>query len=475
MEYRKSNSSNPSNRISRRQVLKTVLAVMVVTSGLNMSCSGHAGESKVNWLDRLSVRGGIIRDSSGRQVVLRGLIATTNTMKISTSGKGMEMSPLELNPSDYQRMKEWGFNVQVIRLEACRLGAAPECTLDPEYLNKIERWTDMAEQHGVYTMFKMTTYDVPSWGTGSAFNPQRWQQFWDNVNNQRDMHLAAWINLFKRFKGRACVIGYDILNEPHQGTDTEPFQEDYLFPYYRRAVKELRKIDSEALLCFQPGITISGYGPLPKLDDPSILYVPHFYPARLEQYEPRMAHLVKQAQDAGYAMMIPEYGLPERNLPNLLPAWTPEFGRAKAALFDRYGLGCTRAWYDHTPFWGVLNADWSEQKEKFDILSRPYPQRIAGQVKGWSFDFKSRVFRVEIEPTKEMKAPSEIYVPARRHYPNGFVLELNGVKLNSTPGEKNGLREANAAASTGASFDFTTEVLRVKPRKERLMVTIRPQ
>jgi hypothetical protein len=414
-------------------------------------------------------------DRLGREVVLRGLVVTTNTIYIDPDEGGMKLRPLELKTGDYERMRDWGFNLQVIRLEGARMGAGPECAFEPDYLDKLEKWTDMAEAHGLYTMFKMTTYDMPTWGAGSAFNPQRWQQFWEDVDDQRNIHLRSWNHLFSRFKGRACVIGYDVLNEPHKGTDTEPFYEDYLFPYYRRAAEALRKVDSEALLCFQPGVMVFGDGALPELDDPGKLYVPHFYLRNVEQYGPRMAQLLAQARSAQCPMVVAEYGLPERALGRLLPAWTPELGRATAILLDRHGLGWARVWYDHTPLWGVLNADWTEQRAKMDILSRPYPRRLAGRApSGWSFDFDRKVFEVEIDPVASARGPTELFVAASRHYPEGFSLEINGSQYTVGPAEVDELRRLGDQTDGSVSLVPSGEFLFIRPRAEKLTVRIEP-
>jgi endoglycosylceramidase len=404
---------------------------------------------------------------------------------------------VELGPDDFARLRAWGFNAQVIRLESCRLGASPECRVDPAYLDKLDRWTTEAARHGIYTIYKMTTYDAPSWGVGAAFAEERWQQFWDNEGGQQEVHIRGWTEVWRRFTGRPEVVGYDILNEPHLGSRTRPFHRDHLFPYYRKASKAMRSIDSEAVLLFQPGPRVALEEAPEPLDDPNALFAPHFYPRQLDVYEDRMNTMLDLAARARYAIAFPEYGYPDHPFRDILPAWTPEVGRATAVLFDRHGLSTMRPWYVHSPYWSVLQSDGTEHKEKMDIVSRPYPQRLAGSTTGWSFDFDSKVFVLEIEPRQLSEARggvdaagvaraatssradagpgSEIFVAARRHYPNGFRLTLDGETLAWDPAQRGSLTPGDRARDVGAVFDADAEILALEPRSSRRALRIQPR
>jgi hypothetical protein len=419
-------------------------------------------------LDRLTSISAELLDTSGRQVTLRGVVSVT---------EGIVDNPLDLDAEGFDRIGDWGFNAQVIRLNACRLGLQPradedaECVLDEGYLEQIDRWVDLAEERSLYSMMKMTTYAVPSWGAGGAFNPDLWEEFWDPASGQQEAHLDCWETVWPRFAGRASVVGYDVLNEPHEGNDVEDFVGDRLYPFYLAASERLRAIDADALLLFQPGLTTAG-AVFPPLDDPRPLFAPHLYATSLEGLDATMDRFVAWRTSIGAPMLIGEFGWPDREIP-ILPAWTPESEREAAMLCDETGVGAIRPWYPCPSLWGLINADGSEQTEKMDILSRPYPKRLAGRAAGWSFDFTTREFRLPVEPRDGATGPSEIAVPAQRHYPEGFVLEVGDDTFASDPASPVGLSDPAEASRNGLCFDFASETLIVDRRAESFVVIVR--
>lgn len=442
-------------RLTRRRLLLAGASGTLLAAGLvagdraTRARARRRGTSQrgAGALDRITVTRAGILDSAGRQVVPRGLVTITTS----------DGTRLDLSDADYARMRDWGFTAQVIRLDGCRLGAAAACTADPAYLDLLEHWTAIAEAHGLYTIFKMTTYDVPSWGAGRALDPDRWGQFWANEDGQQQTFLDAWRLVWRRFVGRAAVLGYDVVNEPHVGADEAAFTSGALQPFYQRAATALRAIDGDTALLVQPGVQRTD-AQVP-LDDPHVLFAPHFYPVRLENYPSRIDFARAQAEQIDAPLFIGEYGYPDRAFAGV-PAWTAVAERDAAVLFDRFGLGTTRPWYVYSPLWSVLNPDGTEQREKLDILSRPYPQRIGGRATGWQFDFTTRVFRIEIDPAS-VAAPTVLYTAAGRHYPNGFVLEIDG--------SRRGLD-----ASDGIIYDANMERLMLAPAIARAVVVLRP-
>lgn len=416
-------------------------------------------------LDRISVRGADIVDSLGRHVVLRGLVTITSFS---------DRLQLERDAGDYLRMaRDWGMNVQVIRLEAGSLGASPECRFQPTYLDKISRWTNAAAAAGVYTMFKMTTYDAPSWGVGSAFSNKRWQQFWNNVDGQQDVHIAGWRRVWERFSDNPAVIGYDILNEPHEGTDTPHFHRDFLFAYYQKAARALREIDPHPALVFQPAPQSAATEDLALIEDPHPLFAPHFYPRTQALYARYESRHLEMAHQFNYAMVYGEYGLPDSEFRNpvnrdqvILPGWTAEDEQLAAAVFDRNGLGAVRPWYVHSPFWSVVHADGSEH-EKMNILARPYPRRASNAQGGWSFDFESKCFTLPLGESVS-SGSNVVYVP-RRHFPGGFNVSMGTEKYSFTAG-------GDAVVSHGtASFDPKSDLLTLSVQAQPVVVTIEPR
>jgi hypothetical protein len=268
----------------------------------------------------------------------------------------------------------------------------------------------------------------------------------------------------------------DLFDESHVALDTGDFHRDHLFPYYRKASAALRDIDPEVALCFQPAAALAGREDLAPLDDPNALYVPHLYPRRGEDIDRRMREIIERGRKEGYPTLFAEYGRPDRPTRSLAgpSPWSLEFEKRTAELFDQNGVGCIRPWYAKDTWWTVMNVDGSEHTAKMDVLSRPYPQRTAGRQTGWSYDFNSRELRFTIGPGLGVDAPTMMFVPVQRHYPKGFVLDLDDVTLLFEPGAGAGLTPANDASRAGATFDAENEILRVDPRRGPMHVVVRP-
>jgi len=62
-----------------------------------------------------------------------------------------------------------------------------------------------------------------------------------------------------------------------------------------------------------------------------------------------------------------------------------------------------------------------------NILARPYARRIAGIPTAMSFDPTTKVFTFSFEndPAENPPDPTEIFLPAGRHYPNGFAVTVS--------------------------------------------------
>ena len=68
------------------------------------------------------------------------------------------------------------------------------------------------------------------------------------------------------------------------------------------------------------------------------------------------------------------------------------------------------------------------------ILSRTYPQAIAGVPTLISFDPGSGVFHLSYVPDHAVRAPTAIFVPTEIHYPNGYCAKTTGANVTSKPG-----------------------------------------
>jgi hypothetical protein len=65
-----------------------------------------------------------------------------------------------------------------------------------------------------------------------------------------------------------------------------------------------------------------------------------------------------------------------------------------------------------------------ERKYITDIIARPYPQTIAGDIQSFKYDFATRSLDVFLK-SDNSKGASRIFIGANRHYPDGFSVVIN--------------------------------------------------
>ena len=109
------------------------------------------------------------------------------------------------------------------------------------------------------------------------------------------------------------------------------------------------------------------------------------------------------------------------------PDWpgADQFRRELLDMGDRMMLGWTYWSYDPGG-WGIWESDgdgnFVREHESADALVRPYPQSVAGIPRSFSYDPDARVFELVFDPSPSATLPTEIYLPAARHFPDGWSL-----------------------------------------------------
>ena len=109
-----------------------------------------------------------------------------------------------------------------------------------------------------------------------------------------------------------------------------------------------------------------------------------------------------------------------------------------AHLFDSLGVGTIKAWFsgnrvmqDFLPggpsTWAIFSDSTGigtvERKYITDIIARPYPQAIAGDIQTFDYDFSTRILKVSLL-TASNKGASKFFIGANRHYPDGFTVRI---------------------------------------------------
>ena len=393
-----------------------------------------------------------LRDTEGRHIVPRGFVVTTN------DGGG----EVFFTSDDYTRMARMGSNVQVLRLELGKLSTFPGCQVEEGYLEKLDSLVVMGRNMGIKTVFKMTVYGV---------NDFSWEAFWLNQKREHQTYLAAWKLIWNRYKNNSAVIGYDLVNEPQKLTmdiTYDRLTNEYLLPLYRFLIDEYQQIDNSKYCLIQSifmnkgeAINYNQYAEIKtSVHREKVIFSPHIYQEKIPYILPTMARFDKEAALQEAPILIGEWGFPTFDTTD--STMTGSLGQLKyqefyirtAEIFDSMGVGSIKAWFAGNrkkqhflpggpSTWAIFSdanaVGTVERKYITDIIARPYPQVIAGDIHAFRYDFATRSLDIELQADNS-KGASKIFIGADRHYPDGFTIMCNDeLVLSHNPLKPNGL------------------------------------
>jgi endoglycosylceramidase len=222
----------------------------------------------------ISVSGKRFIDSHGRQVIFNGLNKVNKDPRMNYTDNDSTVT--------FEKFNSWGFNC--IRLGVIWDGVEPQPgKYDEKYLDKLEASVNIAARNGIYVMLDMhqDLYGVsfgeesaslgdgaPKWATLTENKPhirgQIWSDsylispavqkafdnFWANKPASdgigvQDHFVRMWQHVAKRFANNKAVIGYDIMNEPFNGSSANNILPLILTEYARYYAEETGKVLSE--------------------------------------------------------------------------------------------------------------------------------------------------------------------------------------------------------------------------------------
>jgi hypothetical protein len=387
------------------------------------------------------------------------------------------VGPFDYSAEDYARAVRLGASFQSIRLTLGKLGGWPGYALDQEYLRKVQRMVHLGRESGLNTTFKMTVYDI------KGFGEEKWAELWRNEHGEQDRLLAAWTVIWRAFKDDPSVFGYDLLNEPFKGYGTyEDLEANRLIPLYRRLIDALQAVSPAKWALYQPAL-LNKADQIPAKMHPFVemktpinrkhaIFAPHPY-SKENLIEQQLDRFLKEAALSGVPVLAGEWGRPPKLLVD--SDWDQQaifqnMYTKTVEAFDKRMLGAIKPWFlgareRRDPDWGLFTdpgGRTAERKYLMDAIARPGPQAINGRIQHFGFNFATRVFTMEFEPDIR-KMASTIYIPADRHYPDGFCLSYNDeIVLAFAP--NGGARVLKASTGEGARqfhWDASTERLTV--------------
>lgn len=384
-----------------------------------------------------------IRDRHGRAVLLHGTNAVwkTDTYYPPSSIYSIGAVPREesfFDERDAEIMQELGFNV--VRLGIIWKGLETvRGVYDDTYLDRIEEIVTMLGDHGITTLldFHQDMYNerfdgegFPDWATHNEVPPtnccgfpvnyftpavmRAFDNLWLNTDDIWSSYRAAWKHVAERFAGTESLVGYDIMNEPWPGSQIPTCTQPAGCPAFDTLMQQfdeyvfagIREADPGAIVWWEPNVTandgvLNHVGAVTPIADANNGLSFHAYcligggeivPGMTREADPECAvsyDLTFPNQAAagarnGSALMLSEFGASDElmdierqavHADGVMASWTYwQWG----AWLDPTGNPAEEGMF-------VDDLDRSTLKRaKADVLSRTYPQAVAGTPSPWA-------------------------------------------------------------------------------------------
>jgi endoglucanase len=144
------------------------------------------------------------------------------------------------------------------------------------------------EKHGLYVILDL--HSAQGWQNvhWHSDNASRISLFWE-VQYYQDRYVALWQQFARRYKNRAVVAGYDVLNEPCSNNSIGDYPWNVYSNYqpnwermnsvFRRVATEIRKIDSRHIIFLEGDAYASRFSGFDKPFDDNLAYSSHNYTA----------------------------------------------------------------------------------------------------------------------------------------------------------------------------------------------------
>jgi len=192
-------------------------------------------------------------------------------------------------------------------------------------------------------------------------------------------------------------------------------------------------------------------------------------------------------------LLIGEYGMPWPTAHDGDPFWeglAQRFEQAANDVLDQYGLSSSRPHYADDRAGGITidgsfltwalirgTSGLSGPERTFltDVIARPYPARLAGNLETFKFNRVYRQFTLKYVPIARQGA-TEVIIPRARVFPNGFTINHSaGITLAFDAAQPSGLRVVSNAGHIDAnafSWNESSQTLTVQEWLTGVSVTL---
>ncbi len=490
----------------------------------------------------LSHAGRWITDSSGRVTVLHGLNMVYKRPPYAPDAIGF-------GDDDAAFLASEGYNT--VRVGVIYAGVEPSPGVyDDNYLARIEATVNTLARHGIVSLldFHQDLYNErfqgegwPDWAVqddGLPAQPQAgfpgnylampalqrsFDHFWANDPGPggvglQDRYAAAWAHVAARFRSNPSVLGYDLLNEPWPGSTYQqcaqpagcPQFDSVMGEFVKRMLTAIRAVDPRTLVWYEPQVFFNNGADtnLPDFGDAHAGMSFHDYCVASNEggagYSDAckasdglvMDNALKRSAATGDAVLLTEFGATDDRDSLLGPL---DLADSRMIGWQEWHYcGCNDPTTTGSGDTQAIVLDPAKpptganlKTSTLDVLTRPYPQAVAGTPDNWSFDASTKKFSMAYstaradDPSKAFGpgTETEIAVPARQ-YPNGYAVDVQGGAIRSAPGAAV-LRVVACTATdrmavtvvpgAGASQSSCTPPPKVGAARSRLRVTVRPR
>jgi endoglycosylceramidase len=330
----------------------------------------------------------------------------------------------------------------------------------------------------------VATTDPPGrWSREYATTAARiaYGHFWNNDvrGNLQGQYDRVWGYVAQAFRGNPWVIGYDPFNEPYS-TSLVPYRGEHFDAqlqcfYTGKKYIAIHLSDAPALHCPRRD-PATGIVPTILANDPSHLvfdepdnygtlgYVTYLGPMRLRNlvynvhlYCGARSPVTGNPTNASACAKQAARSLGKRysDRPEMAshtqpggPAWlVTEFGATSSvpylqsvtSLMDAEQVGWIYwSWkYYDDPTGSAAEAlvmSDGRLKATARVLSRTYPEAVAGRPVSFDYSSDTGVFHLAYAPNHRIQAPTVIFVPTQIHYATGYCAKVRGGRVTSAPG-----------------------------------------
>ena len=274
----------------------------------------------------------------------------------------------------------------------------------------------------------------------------------------------------------------------------EKLESDYLVPLFQRLINTCHRISPGKKCLYQPILVNDPdrkiyHPPFISMKTPvkgdNVFYAPHIYEGDSEKLKDWIRQYEKDAQVSGKPIFFGEWGNATNDRADSTLTGQQEYRdiyMKTANLFDSLQVGTIKAWFTGTRFL-IRNPNgiytWALYKDKsgqgsierkyiMDIIARPYPQCIAGDILDFRVDFPTRTLAVDLLPDNS-KGASRIFIPANRWYPDGFTITAGELVVKYDPLKNTGL-EVVRPGRGGSGAELVWD-----PFRQQLVVLSWPQ